>query len=478
MTVRITQSMEDEDCKRLCSAEVYSTPPYCIDHERVAKVQLPTDDIANSKTNEQKEKKRPKQEVNLCFRNKQPLEVRISERRTFLISHSSRSQTQPGVVCGECDRESPGESGNPTALPEESQTSVCKVCSGSLDAPVGLGEHLTPGEERRGHQDDTPGGESKDQAADRNQLRESDRQDAAHEDDDGTHDEGSGSAVADSSHTRGEIAGAEGRLLGNTCSSPPPTPSRKSSTSTRRALFARRCLNASSSGASHSPHTQSPDPGREPSPPRSPSPGPHPSPALTSPLSPSSRPVSSVLKTAVSPVRGPAEGSNSAGLPSSPAGGSAPCQTCRPPKEVRPAAALSGEENSLVPIIGPHPARPRGTNRLLSHLPLHSQQPGRTPSFLIPIGGIHMVQPRSTLPLYRLVASPAASRIPTGKLAAPQYQDAHKEAVASSAPRRPRAAEQTTAGDKGFPVQQPSTSRSCTERHVYTEGQNSSQKHL
>ncbi|XP_007558530.1 transcription factor HIVEP3 [Poecilia formosa] len=468
MTVRITESMEDEDCKRLCSTEVYSTPPYCIDHERMVKVQLPTDDIANRKTSEQKEKKRQKQEVSLCFRNKQPLEVRISERR---------SQAQPGVVCGECDRKHPGESGNPTALSEESQTSVCEVCSGSLGAPVGLGEHLTPGAEGRGHQDDTPG-ESKDQAADPDQLEDSDRQDAAHEDDDGTHDEGSGSTVPDGSHTRGEKAGVEGRLVGNTCSSPPPPPTRRSSASTRRALFARRRLNASSSGASHSPHTQSPGPEREPSPPRSPSPGPHPSPAPTSSLSPSSHPVSSVLKTAASPVRGPAEGSHSTGFPGSPAGGSAPCQTCRPQKELRPAAALSGDESSLVPIIGPHPARPRGTNRLLSHLPLHSQQPGRTPSLLIPIGGIHMVQPRSTLPLYRLVASPAASHIPTGKMAAPPYQDAHKEMVASSAPRRPRAAEQTPAGDKGLPDQQPSTSRSDTERHVYTEGQNSSQKHL
>uniref|UniRef100_A0A3P9PI30 HIVEP zinc finger 3a n=1 Tax=Poecilia reticulata TaxID=8081 RepID=A0A3P9PI30_POERE len=444
MTVRITESLEDEDCKRLCSTEVYSTPLYCIDHERMVKVQLPTDDIANRKANEQKEKKRRKQEVSLCFRNKQPLEVRISERR---------SQAQPGVVCGECDRKCPGEFGNPTALPEESQTSVCEVCSGSLDAP-----------------------ESKDQAADPDQLKESDRQDAAHEDDDGTHDEGSGSTVPVGSHTSGEKSGVEGRLVGNTCSSPPPPPTMRSSASTRRALFARRRLGASSSGASHSPHTQSPGPEREPSPPRSASPGPHPSPAPTSSLSPSSRPVSSVLKTAASPVRGPDEGSHSAGFPGSPAGGSAPCQTCLPPKELRPAAALSGEESSLVPIISPHPARPRGTNRLLSHLPLHSQQPGRTPSLLIPIGGIHMVQPRSTLPLYRLVASPAASRIPTGKMAAPPYQDAHKETVASSAPQRPRAAEQTPAGDKDLPVQQPSTSRSGT--HVYTEGQNSSQKHL
>lgn len=56
--------------------------------------------------------------------------------------------------------------------------------------------------------------------------------------------------------------------------------------------------------------------------------------------------------------------------------------------------------------ISLHPTRPRGEHNLLSHLPLHSQQPGRAPSLLIPIGGIHMIQPRSLLPLYSLVSSP------------------------------------------------------------------------
>lgn len=56
-----------------------------------------------------------------------------------------------------------------------------------------------------------------------------------------------------------------------------------------------------------------------------------------------------------------------------------------------------------------HPTRPRGAHNLLSHLPLHSQQPSRAPSLLIPIGGIHMIQPRSPLPLYSLVSSPTAA---------------------------------------------------------------------
>lgn len=65
--------------------------------------------------------------------------------------------------------------------------------------------------------------------------------------------------------------------------------------------------------------------------------------------------------------------------------------------------------------ITPHPTRLRGAHNLLSHLPLHSQQPSRAPSLLIPIGGIHMIQPRSPLPLYSLVCSPTtATANPTG----------------------------------------------------------------
>lgn len=63
--------------------------------------------------------------------------------------------------------------------------------------------------------------------------------------------------------------------------------------------------------------------------------------------------------------------------------------------------------------VTPHPARPRGGHNVLSHLPLHSQQPSRAPSHLIPIGGIHMIQPRSPLPLYTLVCSPTAATVNT-----------------------------------------------------------------
>ncbi|KAG8005027.1 Transcription factor HIVEP3 [Nibea albiflora] len=103
--------------------------------------------------------------------------------------------------------------------------------------------------------------------------------------------------------------------------------------------------------------------------------------------------------------------------------------------------------------ITPHPTRPRGAHNLLSHLPLHSQQPSRGPSLLIPIGGIHMIQPRSLLPLYSLVSSPTAatansagtswrlSDAPKGRLSLLQRQDTLKETSPSSpaSPPEPRA---------------------------------------
>ncbi|KAK5621044.1 hypothetical protein CRENBAI_014860 [Crenichthys baileyi] len=491
MTVRITESMEDQDSKRLCSTEVYSSPPYCIDHERMAKEQLSTEDIVSNKTRKQKEKSQ-QQEVNLCSRNKHQQEVWISERR---------SQSQPEGVCGECDRKCQSESRNPAVVSEESQTSVCNLCGSTLKAPVRLDEHLIPEvrEEEGSHHKDTHRGAFKDQLANPDQQKDFQCcdlvKDAVREDDDGTHkpgrhDEGRRSTVAKSSHNNSEKAQAEDRLMEYTCSSSllltTKEFTKKSSPSARRALFARRRLNASastSSGASHSPSTPSPNSGREPSPPRSPSPKPHQSPGPPSSVSPSTCPVSLVLNTAASPVRAQTEGSDSSGLPGCPAGRFAQCPTCSQPKDLWPAAIPLGEKNSLIPIISPHTTWPQGTNKLLSHLPLHSQQPSRTLSLLIPIGGIHMVQPRSTLPLYSLVGSRTASNIlseaPKVKLEVPQQQDTHKEMLASSrgGPQNPQAAEQTPAGDKSLTVPQPSTSRTGTERterHVYTEDQNSS----
>lgn len=158
--------------------------------------------------------------------------------------------------------------------------------------------------------------------------------------------------------------------------------------------------------------------------------------------------------------------------------------------------------------ITPHPTRPRGALNLLSHLPLHSQQPSRAQSLLIPIGGIHMIQPRSLLPLYSLVSSPAAatanlagtgtswrlSDSPKGRFSLLQRQDTLKETSLSSRASPPDP--ETLGGMSGssrsdvllhrksqgrFGVQQPSspgtetrhpevnTDAHVTERRVYPE---------
>lgn len=101
--------------------------------------------------------------------------------------------------------------------------------------------------------------------------------------------------------------------------------------------------------------------------------------------------------------------------------------------------------------ITSHPTRLRGAHNVLSHLPLHSQQLSKAPSQLIPIGGIHMIQARSPLPLYSLVSSlTAATAKPTGegtswrisntpktRFSPLQHQETLKETTASSRPSLP-----------------------------------------
>lgn len=119
----------------------------------------------------------------------------------------------------------------------------------------------------------------------------------------------------------------------------------------------------------------------------------------------------------------------------------------------------------------PHPTRPRVAHNLLSHLPLHSQHPGRSPSHLIPIGGIHMIQPRSTLPVYSLVSSPiAATASPAGtswrlsdapkqgRFPLPQRQDTLKETGSRARPQDPGSGRSDALSHRGcFGVQSPET---------------------
>lgn len=162
---------------------------------------------------------------------------------------------------------------------------------------------------------------------------------------------------------------------------PAPTEStQRTSASVRRALFARRRFQ---------PTAPSSPPEKAPSPPPAPP-----------------------LRCSV-----PASACSSPGCHvSSSAQGSGPLRCLLPRIALSPkaaAAASSGSHHSeansqdppdsaqakfpgelALPPMAPHPCRSRPAHNLLSHLPLHSQRSAPTPSLLIPIGGIHMIQPR------------------------------------------------------------------------------------
>lgn len=101
----------------------------------------------------------------------------------------------------------------------------------------------------------------------------------------------------------------------------------------------------------------------------------------------------------------------------------------------------------------PHLGQPRGGHSVLSHLPLHSQQPARAPSLMIPIGGIHMIQAR-TAPLYTLARSPTSaptSRHPSQMDRSPQKAGQSEAPPASrSSPLQP----QDTLKETGPPSRQ------------------------
>lgn len=150
--------------------------------------------------------------------------------------------------------------------------------------------------------------------------------------------------------------------------------------------------------------------------------------------------------------------------------------------------------------------RPRGAHNLLSHLPLHSQQPSRAPNMLIPIGGIHMIPPRSPLQMYSFLSSTTAntsgasmrlSEAPKGRLALPHRQDVLKEMPLSSQASlpNPEATGQMPAGvvpnkknQGSFSIQQPLSPRTETthlevsadapvrERCVYPENSQGQKK--
>uniref|UniRef100_A0A1A7YIC6 Immunodeficiency virus type I enhancer binding protein 3a n=1 Tax=Iconisemion striatum TaxID=60296 RepID=A0A1A7YIC6_9TELE len=468
MSVTMSESREQEDIGRMYSTEVYNSPTYSGAHEGQGNGQLSASDNGSGKM-EKEDKKRQKEQAQSCSRNKQLPKALMSKRGLNLYTDT----------CGG------GEEKNATVLPTESLLSNCNRCSSTLEAPVKLVEHVTSekGQEAaaRGHKHQ---GVLKDQSVHPHQQKDVQEvekvgKDAASENDDvmDKHEGSRSGKQTGVSPTNSETNPPGGQVMED--SSFMPLNPKKSSASIRRALFARRRLNASasmSSGASHPPSTPSPS--------HSPSPTPcqSPAPPLSAP------PSSAAPRSAASPLRGP----DSSGSPGIPAGCSVQSRTSPPPQEHLCVASVSGSVASLI-HISPHPTRVRGPNNLLSHLPLHSQQPSRSPSLLIPIGGIHMIQPRSTLPLYSLVCSqsaltadPTAPSSLTGRLAVTLQQNAPKETDQQD----PEISGHTSAGE-GVSVQQPSTHGTATghpdsldtERHVYintTQGQKappSSQTH-
>ncbi|XP_070840472.1 transcription factor HIVEP3 [Chaetodon trifascialis] len=534
MSVRTTESMEQEDNKRPCSTEVCNRQSYCRDHEGTRKGQQSADDNTSSRKEEREEEKKKEEEVQSCSRNKQPPKVWISERvsnEKYAIMHGGGGGK---CQCGDCGfhLENTGVLQKCTHCIPESPAYNCKHCHISFKAKGSLTEHLRS--EAHGKESCWPDGADEgvcekpsvhpDKPKDHwySDLGKSGCDEGRNaKDKDGRRNEDSRSRASESSHTASSDC-EKSRPVGQPMEPepsqsalvPPKDSTQKSSASARRALFARRRLEASasaSSGGSRSPSTPSLIPQREPSPPQSPSPRPRQSPAPPSSLSPSSCHVSTSTLRPDSPVRGlspiivQSHGPESCGPPGSLADTSAQCHTCLHPRDRPSAARLSVDEVGLTHIT-PHPTRPRGAHNLLSHLPLHSQQPSRAPSLLIPIGGIHMIQPRSLLPLYSLVSSPTAatpnpagtswrlSDAPKGRFSLLQRQDTLKETLRSSpaSPPDPSASGGMSESSRSnavihrknqgfFDVQQPSspgtemrrpevnTDAHVTERCVYPE---------
>ncbi|XP_062291450.1 transcription factor HIVEP3 [Scomber scombrus] len=469
MSIRTTESMEQEDNTRPCSTEVYNSQSHCRDREGTRKGPQSADDTRSNRKEIEEEKKKEGKEVQACSRNKQPPEVWISERGP---------NEQCGIVHGggggggKCQCEESGFHCKTTGVLEKCTHHItefppnnCKHCNAASKAKGSLSEHLRSnacGKDTCCYPDDTDEGvcQNRSVCPDGQKDDQDNLGEGGDEDDnikDKHCDEDNRSTAAESSHTAS--SDSEKPHPGGQQMEPELSPSltlkpkdstQKSSASARRALFARRSFDASSSSRSSPPQsTPSLIPQREPSPPRSPSPGPRHSPAPPPSLSASSCHVSTSPLRPASPVRGlspvivQSHGTGTSGPPGSLADTSA----CLYPRDRPSTARLSVDEVGLT-IVTPHPTRPRGGPNVLSHLPLHSQQPSRAPNHLIPIGGIHMIQPRSPLPLYTLVCSPTAATVkttgtetslrlseaPKGRFPLLRRQDTLKEMSPSSPP--------------------------------------------
>ncbi|XP_029022522.1 transcription factor HIVEP3 [Betta splendens] len=373
MSVKTTESVEPEDNIKPAFTEVNNIQWFC---DETKKGQDSSDDGKSGG----KEEERAKKDFLSCSRNKHP-ETWLSEKGS--------NETQ-----GDCGG-----------------TSQSEGCGNSLERSSGLQKCTDSSTQSltRKHCKDTFKAEGVCEDSSVYSIKEKDDQDSDLLKNGG--DERSAKSKATESSSDKEEPQRGG-------SPKEPEPSRPKdavkpgSASARRALFAQRRINASASASTsehHSPSPQIQAPQREPPLPCSLSPEPHGSPG-TPPASPSSCHVSNSPPRAESPVRGssPAvvqsHGSDSSEPLSSSADTSASCLHSR---DYSSTVRLSVEEVGLT-HVAPLPTRLRGAHNLLSHLPLHSQQLSRASSQLIPIGGIHMIQPRSPLPLYSLVSPPTA----------------------------------------------------------------------
>ncbi|XP_039978644.1 transcription factor HIVEP3 isoform X2 [Xiphias gladius] len=374
MSVRTIESMEQEDNKRHCSTEVYNSQSYCRDHEGPRKGQPSADDNqSNREEVKEEQKKKEEEEVQLCSRKKQPHEVWISEEGSnekYGIVHGGGGGK---CQCEDCSFHlkntsvlQKGTDGSTESLPCN-----CSHCNVAFKAKGNLTQHLTSkphGKETCCCPDDKDEGVFEDQSVHPDKQKDhqfSDLGRVGHDEDDSSKDkkgrcEDNWSKVAESSHAAS--SDSEKPNSGGLPLEPEPSRSlthtskdstQKNSARTRRALFARRRLDASaalSSRGSHSPSTQSFTPQREPSPPRSPSPRPQQSPAPPSSVSPSPCHVPTSPLRPVSPVRllSPkivqSHGSDSSGLPGSLADTSAQCQTSLDPRDRPSTARLPGEQ--------------------------------------------------------------------------------------------------------------------------------------
>nr|XP_046274055.1 LOW QUALITY PROTEIN: transcription factor HIVEP3 [Scatophagus argus] len=437
MSVRTAEAVEQEGNKRPRSAEVSNSQSYCRDNEHTGTEQQSADDNRSNRKEGTEEEKRKEEEVQSCSRKKQPPEVWSSERGSnekYAIVHGGGRGKSPCEDCGL-------HSKNTNVLQKcthcitESPPCNCKHRNVSFKAKESLAEHLRSkahGKECCCYPDGTDQGVCEEPSVHPDKVKDhqySDQGKTGHDNDDNVKDKDCGqdkdnrSKVSESFHTTSfgsEKSQPGGQLMepepSQSASLPPKDSTQKKSASARRALFARRRLDASasaSSGGPPSPNTPSLITQKETSPSCSPSPRPPQSSAPPSTLSPSGCHVSTSTLRTVSPVRGlspiilQSRRSESFRPPGSLEDTCAQCHTCLHPRD-RPSTARSSVDEVGLTHISPHPTRPRGVHNLLSHLPLHSQQPSRAANLLIPIGGIHMIQPRSLLPLYSLVSSPTA----------------------------------------------------------------------